>query len=59
MDAEFRAAIEENSDDEHEGSMDYTLMKNFLESFKSQQGLAGPVGNLIGRLGGQFPRDDS
>jgi len=60
MDAEFRAAIQNNSDgEEQEGSMDYTMMKNFLESFKSQQGLSGPVSNLIGRLGGQLPRDDN
>jgi hypothetical protein len=60
MDAELRAAIQDSSDEEdEESSVDYTLMKNFLESFKSQQGLPGPVGNLIGRLGGQLPRDES
>ncbi|KAF8489579.1 SGT1 protein-domain-containing protein [Gautieria morchelliformis] len=60
MDAELRAAIQDSSDEEDEESpIDYTLMKNFLESFKSQQGLPGPVGNLIGRLGGQLPRDES
>ncbi|EAU93414.2 hypothetical protein CC1G_04393 [Coprinopsis cinerea okayama7 len=39
--------------------MDYNLIKNFLESFKSQGGLAGPVGNLAGRLqpGWTLPRD--
>lgn len=47
------------NDDVGEGSLDYTLMKNFLESFKSQQGLPGPVSNLIGRLGGQLPRDNT
>jgi hypothetical protein len=61
-DAELRATLQDSSDDEDrdkETSIDYTLMKNFLESFKSQQGLPGPVGNLIGRLGWQLPRDES
>ncbi|KIJ45573.1 hypothetical protein M422DRAFT_166272 [Sphaerobolus stellatus SS14] len=58
MEAEFRAAIKDDIDDE-KGPLDYTLMKNFLESFKSQEGMSGPVGNLIGRLGGQLPRDES
>ena len=36
------------------------LIKDFLESFKSQGGLSGPVGNLAGRLqpGWQIPRDE-
>ncbi|KAF8587285.1 SGT1-domain-containing protein [Ramaria rubella] len=62
MDAELRAALQDSSDDEDqrdETPMDYTLMKNFLESFKSQQGLSGPVSNLVGRLGWQLPRDES
>ncbi|GJJ09468.1 hypothetical protein Clacol_003691 [Clathrus columnatus] len=48
--------VQENNNEEH---MDYTLIKNFLESFKSQQGLSGPVSSLLGRLGGQLPRDTS
>lgn len=62
MDAELRATLQDSSGDEDqdkETSIDYTLMKNFLESFKSQQGLPGPVGNLIGRMGWQLPRDES
>lgn len=61
LDAELRAALQDSSDSEDEDEetpIDYTLMKNFLESFKSQQGLPGPVGNLIGRLGWQLPRDE-
>jgi len=34
--------------------MDYTLIKNFLESYKSQEGRSGPVGNVAGRLGEGF-----
>jgi hypothetical protein len=49
-------------DDDEEGideSTDYNLIKNFLESFKSQAGLSGPVSNLAGRLqpGWKLPRD--
>ncbi|KAF7306610.1 hypothetical protein MIND_00452400 [Mycena indigotica] len=61
MDRELRAALEggQGSDDEGEEPMDYNLIKNFLESFKSQAGLAGPVSTLAGRLdpGWQLPRD--
>jgi hypothetical protein len=65
MDAELRAALEadgmEDQDEEGEAPADYNLIKNFLESFKSQAGLSGPVGNLAGRLqpGWSLPRDDS
>lgn len=62
MDAELRAALiaagDVDSDDDLDGdglegdqAMDYNLIKNFLESYKSQGGMAGPVGNLVGRLG--------
>lgn len=39
---------------------DYNMIKNFLESYKSQQGLSGPVSSLAGRLQPEFklPRDD-
>ena len=44
-----------------EGGLDYNLIKNFLESFKSQGGLAGPVSSLAGRLqpGWGLPRDEA
>ncbi|KAG0703146.1 SGT1 protein-domain-containing protein [Suillus ampliporus] len=53
--------MEELDSDGEEVPMDYNLIKNFLESFKSQAGLSGPVGNLASRLqpGWTFPRDDS
>ncbi|KAI0467246.1 SGT1-domain-containing protein [Xylaria cf. heliscus] len=47
----------EGSDDE-EVDIDYNLAKNLLESFKSQAGLAGPAGNLLGMLGMKLPRDE-
>ena len=65
MDAELKAALEHDDDDEAdldaEGNVDYNLIRNFLESFKSQAGLSGPVSNLAGRLqpGWGLPRDDS
>jgi hypothetical protein len=64
MDAELRAVLENDEDDEGEegeGQMDYNLIKNFLESFKNQGGLSGPVSNLAGRLqtGWTLPRDET
>lgn len=62
MDAELRATLEgDEVDDDSEEKLDYNLIKNFLESFKSQGGLSGPVGNLIGRLqpDWKLPRDES
>jgi hypothetical protein len=65
MDAELKAALEHDEDAEvdvgADGGLDYNLIKNFLESFKSQAGLSGPVSNLVGRLqpGWGLPRDDS
>jgi len=71
MDAELKAALkkdhevvssEEDDEIDDEPPMDYTMIKNFLESFKSQQGMGGPVSGLAGRLNGVgwvFPRDES
>ncbi|KAM0247383.1 hypothetical protein ACHAQJ_009847 [Trichoderma viride] len=47
----------DNEDDE-EVDIDYNLAKNLLESFKSQGGMAGPAGNLMGLMGFQLPRDE-
>ena len=47
------------SGDENDGvNIDYNLAKNLLESFKSQAGMAGPGGNLMGLMGLQMPRDE-
>ncbi|KAH7915115.1 SGT1-domain-containing protein [Hygrophoropsis aurantiaca] len=65
MEAELKAMFQSgefgDEDDDVEEPMDYNLIKNFLESFKSQGGLSGPVGNLVGRLqpGWTLPRDES
>lgn len=57
LDAELAAALKRDESDS--APADYTLIKNFLESFKSQNGLAGPVSNMFGRLDQDFsmPRD--
>jgi hypothetical protein len=48
---------QDDSEDE-EVDIDYNLAKNLLESFKSQAGMAGPTGNLLGLMGFQLPRDE-
>ena len=37
--------------------VDYNLLKNFMESFKAQQGHTGPVETLLGHMGFVPPRD--
>ncbi|KAI4520500.1 SGT1-domain-containing protein [Schizophyllum commune Loenen D] len=62
MDAELKALLESADGEEGENMpMDYNLIKNFLESFKNQAGLSGPVSNLAGRLqpGWKLPRDEA
>lgn len=67
MDAELKYTLErggsgdDNDDGDEEEPMDYNLIKNFLESFKSQGGLSGPVSSMAGRLrpGWQLPRDEA
>ncbi|KAM0205950.1 hypothetical protein ACHAQI_008624 [Fusarium lateritium] len=49
---------EGEEDSEEEVDIDYNLAKNLLESFKSQAGMAGPTGNLLGIMGFQLPRDE-
>jgi hypothetical protein len=43
--------IEEVGQLDDEGKREYRMMKDFLESYKSQGGNSGVVGNLFGRLG--------
>ena len=58
-----RAKSEEDQEEAEEGSdqevdVDYNLAKNLLESFKSQGGMAGPTGNILGMMGINLPRDE-
>ena len=54
---------DESSDDEdllagEDGDPHYEMLKNMLESFQGQGGMAGPAGNLMGLMGmGKLPRD--
>lgn len=64
MDAElaelFKSAGDVRGDgtgEDGNGTMDYNLVKNFLESFQSQGGFGGPAGNLSGRLGFKMPKN--
>ena len=64
MEAELNDLLEGGDDDVEDdegGTVDYQLIKNFLESFKNQGGLSGPVSTLVGRLqeGWTLPRDES
>lgn len=50
---------EESDAEDARVDVDYNLAKNLLESFKSQHGMAGPGGNLLGLLGVRLPRDEN
>ncbi|OAA73786.1 SGT1 domain containing protein [Cordyceps fumosorosea ARSEF 2679] len=58
MAAETTEEENDDEDSDEEVDVDYNLAKNLLESFKSQGGMAGPAGNLIGLMGIQLPRDE-
>ncbi|KAI0798308.1 SGT1-domain-containing protein [Xylaria sp. FL0064] len=61
LDSNERAAPNREVDEEsceEDIDIDYNLAKNLLESFKSQAGLAGPAGNLMGMMGVKLPRDE-
>lgn len=48
----------EDMDDEFTPvDVDVNLVKSFLDSFASQQGLPGPASNLLGLMGVQLPQD--
>ena len=49
---------EDEADSDKEIGIDFNLAKNLLESFKSQAGMAGPAGNLMGMMGFHLPRDE-
>lgn len=67
MEAELKDVLEKDVGEDDEADLgdeqraEYNLIKNFLESFKSQGGLSGPVGALAGRLqpDWQLPKDAS
>lgn len=63
MDAELAELLKHDPDDEddHLNPSQYNLLKNLLASFDSQEGAAGPVSNLAGRLDPnvRLPRNQS
>ena len=48
----------DSDDDDGEVDVDFNLAKNLLESFKGQEGMAGPAGNILSMLGMTLPRDN-
>lgn len=49
----------ENMDEDYTPvDVDVNLVKSFLDSFSSQQGLPGPASNMLGLMGVKLPRDD-
>jgi hypothetical protein len=60
LDAELDSLLRRDPDDQ-DAPVDYTLIKNLLESYKNQAGMPGPASNLAGRLdpGFHLPRDSS
>ena len=52
-------AEDEDEDEDEDVDIDFNLAKNLLESFKSQGGVPGPSGNLMGLLGIHLPRDEN
>ncbi|GAA5894767.1 uncharacterized protein JCM6883_002201 [Sporobolomyces salmoneus] len=57
MDHELQQMFKDMGGEGDGGTLDYNLVKNFLDSFQSQGGFAGPAGNLSGRLGFNLPRN--
>lgn len=71
LDKTFVHAREESSNKKDEGTsnvddemeeltpvdVDFNLVKNFLESYSSQEGLSGPASNLLGLMGVRLPDD--
>ncbi|RMD42303.1 hypothetical protein DV735_g2833, partial [Chaetothyriales sp. CBS 134920] len=48
---------DDSGDDSNYNDIDANLVQNLLESFKAQAGAAGPMGNLMGLMGVNMPRD--
>lgn len=56
--ASIPESLRQFADTNGASSTEIDALANFLESFKAQDGVAGPLSNLAGRLGvGPLPRD--
>lgn len=53
-----KSSTEDSDGEDDDVDIDYNLAQNILESFKSQGGMSGPTGNLLGAMGFQLPRDE-
>lgn len=51
-------ALDDEENENDQVDIDYNLVSNLLESFKSQNGLSGPVGTMLADMGMQLPRDE-
>lgn len=60
VERELRAAgaLDTQEESSKEGGTEYNLVKNMLKSFKSQEGLPGPVGNMLAQMGIVLPKDE-
>ena len=45
------------ADPDRSVDLDFNLVKNLLASYSAQDGLAGPVSNLLGAMGLSLPED--
>ncbi|XP_072043233.1 protein ecdysoneless homolog [Amphiura filiformis] len=52
------AATGDEEDEERPVEVDVNLLKNIMESYSSQQGLAGPASNILHSLGVHLPQDE-
>lgn len=50
--------VDSESDEEGDVDVDFNLAKNLLESFRGQEGMSGPAGNILSMLGLALPRDN-
>ncbi|PSS36662.1 Protein ecdysoneless like [Actinidia chinensis var. chinensis] len=58
VDAQGKSNAAESMDEEFTPvDVDVNLVKSFLDSFSSQQGLPGPASNLLGLMGLHLPQD--
>lgn len=57
LNASFEKTTVDEEDENAPVDIQLNLVKNVLESYKSQQGLPGPVGNILGQFGMILPAD--
>jgi hypothetical protein len=58
-DAELEERTGYIEDEDAPVDIQLNLVKNMLDSFKSQEGLPGPIGTIMNRMGVVMPRDEN